>query len=47
MSELAQEYPHLQTEPPDGTELRDAVGLEERESTASLLRVSPGEVRPR
>jgi hypothetical protein len=44
MSEPAQEYPHLQT---DGTELRDAVGLEERESTASLLRVSPGEVRPR
>ena len=44
MSELAQEHPHLQT---DGTELRNAVGLEERESTASPLRVSPGEVRPR
>jgi hypothetical protein len=44
MSELAKEHPHLQT---DGTELRNAVGLEERESTASLLRVPAGEVRPR
>ena len=31
MSELAKEHPHLEV---DGTELRDAVGLEERESTA-------------
>jgi len=31
MGELAKEHPHLQI---DGTELRTAVGLEERESTA-------------
>jgi len=30
MSELAKQHRHLQT---DGTEPRDAVGLEEREST--------------
>jgi len=42
MSELDKD--HLQT---DGTELRNAVGLEERESTTSLLRVPPREAMPR